>query len=49
MHHVTGGADENDLLNTLSNILGRLEDADLFAATHKCMFFDAEISWCWKV
>ena len=34
------GADENDLLNTLDEILGRLEDADLFAAAHEYLFFD---------
>ena len=28
------GADEDDLLNTLNKILGRLEDAGLFAAAH---------------
>ena len=43
------GADENDLLNTLGKILGRLEDAGLFAAAHKCRFFNTEISWCGKV
>ena len=41
------GADEDDLLNTLDKIIGRLEDASLFAAAH--MFFDTEISWCGKV
>ena len=40
------GADEDNLLNTLENIFGRLEDAGLFAAAHKCLFFDAEILWC---
>ena len=44
-----GGADEDDLLNTLDKILGRLEDAGLFAAAHKCLFFDTEISRCGKV
>ena len=43
------GADENDLLNTLDEILGRLEDADLFAAAHEYLFFDTEIAWCGKV
>ena len=43
------GADEDDLLNTLDKILGRLEDAGLFAAAHKCLFFKTEISWCGKV
>ena len=37
------------LLNTLDKILGRLEDTGLFAAAHKCLFFDTEISWCEKV
>ena len=42
-------ADEDNLLNTLNNILGRLEDAGLSAAAHKCLFFDTEISWCGKM
>ena len=37
------GADADDLLNTLDKILGSLEDADLFTAAHKCLFFDADI------
>ena len=43
------GADEDDLRNNLDKILGCLEDAGLFAATHECFFFDTEISWCGKV
>ena len=43
------GADDNNLLNTLDKILGCLEDAGLFAAAHKCLFFDTEVSWCGKV
>ena len=43
------GADEDDLLNTLDKIVGRLEDGVLFAAAHKCFFFDTEISWCGKL
>ena len=39
------GADEDDLLNTLDRILGRLEDGGLFTAAHKCLFFDTEIAW----
>ena len=46
---VLWGADEDDLLNTLDTILGCLKDAGLFAAAHKCLFFDTEISWCGKV
>ena len=42
-------ADEDNLLNTRDKILGRLEDAGLFTIAHKCLFFDAEISWCGKV
>ena len=34
------GADENYLLSTLDKILGRLEAAGLFAAAHRCLFFD---------
>ena len=44
-----GRADEDNLLNTLDKILGRLEDARLFAAAYKCLFFDIETSWCGKV
>ena len=37
------------MLNTLDTILGYLEDAGLFTAAHKCLFFDTGISWCGKV
>ena len=43
------GKDEQDLMCTLDAILGRLEDAGLFAAAHKCMFYDTQITWCGKV
>ena len=43
------GADEDNSLNTLDKILGCLEDAGRFAAAHKCLFFDTEVSWCGKV
>ena len=43
------GADEDNFLNTLNKVLGRLEDAGLFAAAYKWLFFDNEISWCGKV
>ena len=43
------GADEDNFLNTLDKILGRLKDAGLLAAAHKCLFFDTEILWCGKV
>ena len=33
------------MLNTFDKILGRLEDAGLFAAAHKCLLFDTGISW----
>ena len=42
-------ADEDDLLKTLDRILGRLGDAGLFAAAHKCLFIGTDISWCEKV
>ena len=38
-------ADEGNFLNTLDKILVCLENAGLFAAAHKCIFFDTEISW----
>ena len=43
------GADEDDFLNTFDKIPGCLEDAGLFAAAIKCLFFDTEISWCGKM
>ena len=43
------GHDEEDLLNTLDLILDRLEGVGLFAAAHKCVFFDTSIAWCGKV
>ena len=43
------GADEDNFLNSFDKILGRSEDAGLFAAAHKSLFFDTEISWCGKV
>ena len=43
------GAVEDNLLNTFDKTLGRLEGAGRFAATHKCLFFDTEISWCGSV
>ena len=43
------GANEEYFFNTLDTILCRLENAGLFAAAHKCMFFDTEIAWCGKV
>ena len=39
-------AGKDGLLNTPDKILGWLEDAGLFTAAHKCLFFDTEISWC---
>ena len=36
-------------MNTPDKILGYLEDASLFAAALKCLFFDTEILWCGKV
>ena len=41
--------DEDNLLNTLYKVLDRSEDAGLFAAAHKCLFFDTEILWCGNV
>ncbi|CAB1118666.1 unnamed protein product [Ectocarpus sp. CCAP 1310/34] len=42
------GIDETDLLNTLDEILRRLEDKGIFAAAHKCLFFDTKIKCCGK-
>ena len=43
------GHDEEDVLHTLDVILGRLEEVGLFAAAHKCVFFDTSVAWCGKV
>ena len=40
---------EDELLDTLDAILGRLEGVGLFAAAHKCTFFARELVWCGKV
>ena len=42
-------ADADNFLNTLDEILGRLEGAGLFTAARKCLFFDTKVSWCGKV
>ena len=43
------GLDETDLFNTLELILERLEEVGLYAAAHKCTFFEISITWCGKV
>ena len=43
------GKSATELMDTLDEILGRLEDAGLFVAAHKCTFFDTSIHWCGKV
>ena len=40
---------EDELLDTIDEILDRLECVGLFAAAHKCTFFSREIVWCGKV
>ena len=40
---------EDELLDTIDEILARLESVGLFAAAHKCTFFSREIVWCRKV
>ena len=40
---------EDELLDTLDEILARLERVGLFAATHKCTVFASELVWCGKV
>ena len=40
---------EDELLDTLDEILARLESVGWFAAAHKCTFFSGEIVWCGKV
>ena len=37
------------MLRTLELIVDRLEEVGLFAAAHKCVFFDTSIAWCGKV
>ena len=46
---MVGRADGDDSLNILDKILGRPEDAGLFAVARKCLFFDTKILWCGKV
>ena len=36
---------EDELLDTLDEILARLESVGSFAAAHKCTFFSREIVW----
>eukprot|EP00903_Cladosiphon_okamuranus_P015275 g14116.t1 len=43
------GHSEDDLLDTLEQILDRLAGVGLFAAAHKCVFYDTSITWCGKV
>ena len=38
------GTDADNLLNPLDKILSRLEEADMFAAAHKCLLFYIEIT-----
>ena len=40
---------EDELLDTIDEIVARLESVELFAAAHKCTFFPREIVWCGKV
>ena len=40
---------EDELLDTLDEILARLESVGLFVAAQKCTFFSREIVWCGKV
>ena len=40
---------EDELLDTLDEILARLESVGWFAAAHKCTFFSREIVWCGEV
>ena len=41
--------DETDVLNALDLILERLEEVGLYAAAHKCTFFETSIIWCGKM
>ena len=36
---------EDELLDTVDEILARLESGGFFAAAHKCTFFSREIVW----
>ena len=40
---------EDELLDTIDEILARLESVGLFAAAQKCTFFSREIVRCGKV
>ena len=39
---------EDELLDTIDEILARLDSVELFAAAHKCTFLSREIVWCGK-
>eukprot|EP00903_Cladosiphon_okamuranus_P015655 g14457.t1 len=43
------GKDEDALLYTLDAMLERLEDVGMYAAAHKCTFFETSITWYGKV
>ena len=43
------GDTEDEPLDTLDAVLTRLESVGLFAAAHKCTFFDTDLVWCGKV
>ena len=43
------GLDETDLFNTMELTLERLEEVELYAAAHKCTFFETSITWCGKL
>ena len=40
---------EDELLDTIDEIMARLESVELCAAAHKCTFLSREIVWCGKV
>ena len=40
---------QDELLDTIDEILARLESVGLFATADKCTFFSREIMWCGKV
>ena len=43
------GLDETDLLDSLDLNWELLEEVSLYAAAHKCTFFETSITWCGKM
>ena len=47
--NIWGSSNTDDLVNNIARVLGRLADVGLFAAAHKCRFWEPEVTWCSKI